>query len=274
MKMRVLGVAGMIALEATHISRAQTTLDCDIAEPAAIAIPAKPGDASDTVKHAYKLRDESIVFLGRLKVDADGAPRAYGPNNSGLDDLRNAGSPGRWVGVATDGPRCGPAGKPLVQSADDPAPGFYVSTTTMTNPAVKDCRKQRSYVDASSISYVALPPTVAIVEQSTDPAGRGNLVVVKALTDSNPSMAFQAERAPRFGFGEGSMTLVQKLGFDPNPRRGGSSLRNFVYLVLPDRMGFPTSEAQVEATTEAAFRKWGGKQRLKACQQLLLSVPR
>ena len=37
-----------------------------------------------------------------MTIDADGAPNAYHPDNTGLDDLANAGTPGRWEGLAKD----------------------------------------------------------------------------------------------------------------------------------------------------------------------------
>lgn len=95
----------------------------------------------DPAAKAYRLADGSIVFMGRLTVDADGAPKAYHPVGSkGLDALANGGEPGNWWALATDAvdargrPTCMSAGKPIVQGPDDPAPGFYVSRSTMTCP--------------------------------------------------------------------------------------------------------------------------------------------
>ena len=271
---RTLGCISVIALAMAEAPVARAAANCVLDQGATIVVPANPNNPRDTVKHAYKLADGSIAFLGSLEVDVDGAPKAYGPNNSGLDDLRNAGSPGKWFGVATDAPRCGPEGNPLVQSADDPAPGFYVSTTSVTNPAVHDCRKQRNFVDASSVPYVALPPALATIDRSRDANGRGNLVAIKPLKSSKSALAFQADQAPRYGIGEGSLALVRKLGLNPDPRRGGTSAREFVYLILAARMGFPKTADDVEHAAGAAFAEWGGTPRLEACQKALLSAPR
>ena len=236
----------------------------DVVHP--IVVPKNPRDKNDTVKHAYRLGDQSVVFLGRFDVDADGAPRAYGPNDSGLDFTRNAGSPGHWFGIATDAPGCGPKGRPLVQEANDPAPGFYVSTTAMTNPAVHDCRNPHNYVDASEIPYVALPPAISSVD-----AGGGSLVVI--ADGSNPQFALQADTAPAYGFGEGSIKLAQALGLNPNPRNGGVHERRFVYLVLRERGGFPASGNDVQATARAAFEAWGGVGRLQLCATAVRTAP-
>ncbi len=257
------GVASLLVSEA-QVAKAAT--DCLIDRDNPIIIPAH-GD--DTKQLAYRLSDGSIVFLGRFTIDADGAPKAYGPDDSGLDDLANAGESGNWYGLATDAPDCGPAGTPLVQGADDPAPGFYVSTTAMTNPAVHDCRKQSNYVDSSSIPYVALPPAIAKLDRN-----RGNLVVVEQLPGGSPQFGVQADVAPRDGLGEGSIDLAQRLGLKSDPRHGGTSKRKIVFVVLTDRMAFPANADEVNTNASAAFDKWGGQERLDACRQALLSAPR
>ena len=47
--------------------------------------------------------DDVLVFESRLRIDADGAPNAYGPaGTEPLDALANAGHPGNWWGIVTD----------------------------------------------------------------------------------------------------------------------------------------------------------------------------
>jgi hypothetical protein len=43
-----------------------------------------------------------FFFISGMTIDADGAPNAYNPDNTGLDDLDNAGAPGRWDGIVAD----------------------------------------------------------------------------------------------------------------------------------------------------------------------------
>ena len=71
-----------------------------------------------------RTREKALFFVAGMTIDADGSPRAYHPRGSppGLDFLANAGSPGNFFGIVTDR-----HGNPVVQSADDPAPGFFVS---------------------------------------------------------------------------------------------------------------------------------------------------
>jgi len=242
-------------------------IDCSIDRNSPIVIPAHA--KVDARKQAYRLPDGSILFLGSFTIDADGAPNAYGPDNRGLDDIANAGSPGNWYGLATDAQDCGPTGTPLHQSTNDPAPGFYVSTTSMTNPAVQDCRKQRNYVDSTSIPYVALPKAIAKLDKN-----RGNLVVIERLSGGSPEFAVLADGAPSYGFGEGSIELATRLGLNSDPRRGGTSQREIVFLEFTDRMGFPASADEVRSNSSAAFAKWGGEARLKVCRQVLSPPPR
>ena len=42
----------------------------------------------------------AFFYESGMTIDADGAPNAYHPDNTGLDDLANAGAPGRWEGLA------------------------------------------------------------------------------------------------------------------------------------------------------------------------------
>src|SRR5262252_6322375 len=80
----------------------------------------------------YTHTDDELGFFYKagLNVDADGSPHAYHPDGiSGLDYLGNAGRPGHWWALVTDDGK--PSGNPIIQTANDPAPGFYVSTTSL-----------------------------------------------------------------------------------------------------------------------------------------------
>ena len=246
---------------------AATSCDIDIDNP--IIIPANPKDRSDGQKRAYRMQDGSIAFLGSFAVDADGAPRAYGPRNTGLDITGNGGVPGDWWALATHAEDCGPSGQPLIQGQDDPAPGFFVSMTAMVNPAVRDCRKQRNYVDSATIPYVALPASIGTVRQN-----QGKIVAVAAINGGAPAFAGQADQAPRFGIGEGSIELARRLGLNPNPRNGGTKARELIFIVLNTRMGFPNSASDVDTAAAAAFAQWGGPDKLNSCIGSLLTAPR
>jgi hypothetical protein len=75
----------------------------------------------------YEHIGEAFVIRGGLRITADGSPRAYHRDPKlGLDFLANAGSTGRWGGLVTDS-----KGEPVVQGENDPAPGYYVSLTSL-----------------------------------------------------------------------------------------------------------------------------------------------
>ena len=61
----------------------------------------------------------ATMYRAKMYIDADGSPRAYGPNNSGLDYTANAGYPGNWWALVTDA-----SGNPILQGAADPYPGI------------------------------------------------------------------------------------------------------------------------------------------------------
>jgi len=218
--------------------------------------------------NAYELADGSVVFRGHLSIDADGSPRAYHPQSAlGQDRLGNGGVPGNWWAIATNRPDCGPSGTPIIQGAHDPAPGFYVSTTSLQRAGVS-CRSPSKYVDASTIPYVALSPAM----RGSFLASEGHLAIVRDTRTNHTAFAIFADGGPRTGRGEGSMALAQALGLNPDARHGGASARELVFLVLPAGIGFPTSRQQIEDAGHAAFRDWGDEQRLAACAVRLDAV--
>ena len=102
-----------------------------------LAAASQPGQPIKTV---YKLIGDHTVYdvasknvfivTSGLMIDADGAPKAYHKDSSkALDYLGNAGATGDWWALVTDNKKS--SGHPIVQTEDDPAPGFYVSMTAL-----------------------------------------------------------------------------------------------------------------------------------------------
>src|SRR5437879_8905391 len=111
------------------------------------------------------LQDDSSAFFyeSGLMIDADGAYHAYHPDNkSGLVYLGNAGKPGNWWALVTDNEK--PSGNPVVQSSSDPAPGFYISTTSLEDSSV-DREDPRRYVRAESVNFFVLPVILGFVSK-------------------------------------------------------------------------------------------------------------
>ncbi|MGH9688818.1 MAG: hypothetical protein ACRD5K_17185, partial [Candidatus Acidiferrales bacterium] len=104
----------------------------------------------------WQFRDtNAFFFTSGMTIDADGSPNAYNADNTGLDDLANAGAPGHWEGILQD-----KDGNPLVQGPGDPFPGYYISCTSLadwTKPPDDPAR----YVDATKIPYIVLPGEMA-----------------------------------------------------------------------------------------------------------------
>jgi hypothetical protein len=129
-------------------------------------------------------RTVALVFMTHMNVDFDGAPTAYGPpSKNPLDSLSNAGrfdGNTGYYGVAAvdpktrltnvwsppkkapDSVRVDPAfpdklGRcPVIQVSPDPAPGFYVSTTSRSSGKNSDPFTQLHYLDASAVPFHAL----------------------------------------------------------------------------------------------------------------------
>jgi hypothetical protein len=242
---------------------------CDLTR--SITVPPQP--ALDTkAKHAYGLKDGSAVFLGRLFIDADGAPKAYNVNDAvALDTLDNAGVPGNWWALATNAKDCGPTGKPILQGKGDPAPGYYVVLTSMVNPAINNCRRQASYVNAEKIPYVALSGKIRGFDYARN---QGALALVVNLKTKKRAFAVFADQAPDYGIGEGSIYLGKQLGYNASPKTGGTDQRQNMWVVFKDSMGFPKNPAAVQAAASKAFAKWGGDKRLGECLTKVKAAPR
>src|SRR5215467_14607340 len=102
--------------------------------------------------YAVAGKPTSFLFKADMAICADGSPRCYGPNNTGLDYTANGGTPGEdWWGGPTDS-----SGWPVVQRIYDPYPGLYVSATAHFNPAYPTDSPYR-YIDAESIPGIVLP---------------------------------------------------------------------------------------------------------------------
>jgi hypothetical protein len=194
----------------------------------------------------------AFFFTSGMTIDADGAPNAYNAENTGLDDIRNAGEPGHWEGILQD-----KNGNPLVQGRDDPFPGYYISCTSLadwTKPPTDPAR----FVDASKIPYVVLPEQVA----RESGARVGDMAVVVNLWNGNYSYAIFADIGT---LGEGSIALANNLGISSNARHGGTWW-GVLYLVFPGSGDHrPKTIDAIDLTTQKLLSQWGGVAQLNAC---------
>lgn len=197
----------------------------------------------------------AILFSAGMGVDADGSPRAYHPDDvSGLDALANAGHPGNWYGVVTVG------GVPVIQSASDPAPGYYVSQTSLVdgNYPVRDPRR---YVDAAKFPYVVVPGSLEVPRLAYG-VRVGDVAAV--IYGQRVAHAIIADSGPDGQCGEGSIRLADLLGINPDPRKGGVDT-GVSYVLFPGSgTGKPMEWKEMDGLADTRFSAWGGTARLDA----------
>ena len=176
-----------------------------------------------------------LRWTAGLAIDADGCPRAYHPSGwRGLDYLGNAGRPGRWWGIV-----CDSRGEPIVQGEGDPAPGFYVSPTSLCD-RTRHIHDPRRYVDSATVPYLAVPSDLIRLGVHL-----GDVALVTRGEKSTPAIV--ADVGPPDKLGEGSIALAEALGVPSDPRHGGCSSGVSVRLWRGSGTGWPREWGAVAA---------------------------
>jgi hypothetical protein len=252
-----LATAPLIAQNADQSGKQNVSAETRTAAPCSRALltnydPNK-GESFGHETPIWKIENGSaFMFQSGMTVDADGAPNAYNSDNTGLDDLANAGNEEHWDGILADYHN-----RPFVQDDDDPFPGYYISTTALYDWTKKQNDTSR-YVDASQIPYIVLPEDVA---EKTG-ARLGDFAVVTNLRNGKSVYAIFADLGT---LGEGSVALAEKLGLSPDARSGGTHT-GILYVVYPGSGSLnPESLEVINTQTERIFREWGGTEKLNAC---------
>ena len=207
----------------------------------------------------YTLNEDNSAFLyeAGMMIDADGAYHAYHPNGkSGLDFLGNAGKPGNWWALVTDNGH--PSGRPIIQNVSDPAPGYYISTTSLEDPK-SDRHDPRRYVDSEAINFVVLPGRLGLGVKL------GDLGVAIHPTTGSSAYAIYGDVGPAQKIGEASIALANALGIPSNPKSGGVG-HGVVYIIFPGTTeGWPLTQEDIDKKGIELFDKWGGMDRVKDC---------
>lgn len=206
-------------------------------------------------------------FRTRADMDVDGdganghkgrkpcyAPLSYGKPT--LDDLAMAGHPGNWWGVVTDNGQ--PNGTPLIQSANDPAPGAYISQTSYhlvgPNGERLDDNKPDKYLDSEVYPFIVLPLPCALLA--------GAEVVLGSMAFVRYTGAFSAalvgDKGPTRRIGEGSCKLCRNLGVNPSARNGGVDSINVWYYWHPGEPAIIAPQFIEGATNDTTFalQRW------------------
>lgn len=177
-----------------------------------------------------------------MQCDGDGANgqtggvACYGPHGvPSLDLLANAGHPGNWWGILTDNGQ--PNGNPVIQTAAQPAPGAYISTTSYQFARYPDgtpmpAHDVNRYLDAAAVDFIVVP-------SSFRKAVPG--IVLGCYCEANGVPAIVGDIGPSFG--EASIALCRK--FDPHASPRGSNIGQVTYRVWPGRAveGYPLIRA-------------------------------
>jgi hypothetical protein len=180
---------------------------------------------ADNLAYAYETAHKA--------VDADGAPNAYHPSDTGLDFLANAGYPSAtwWPEVLVPDPN---QPSKAFKQPSGPFAGFFVSMTSL--------RKQggnkfdpATYVDATKFPYVVLPTGFTELPHVARPGDVG----FATHLPSGLTTAFivgDSGGGSNAKLGEGSIALFAALGGqNPNPRNGsGVPTGKIQYIIFPN----------------------------------------
>ncbi|MFL5728227.1 MAG: glycoside hydrolase family 75 protein [Cytophagaceae bacterium] len=201
----------------------------------------------------WKLKNNPALFYeGGMKIDADGSPRAYHPENKGLDHNYNGGSGGHWWGVITND-----EGKPVIQGPEDPAPGYYVSCTSLTH-ADKDKYDPAKYINAEVVPYIVLPERLF----TKGNIKLGDFAAIVNKKNGKIAYAIFADIGPAGKLGEGSIALANNLGIDSSPKDGGAD-EDVIYIVFPGSgNGEPRDLEEIHSYGPKLLKQWGGQEQL------------
>lgn len=197
-------------------------------------------------------------FETKMSIDADGSPRAYHPQDKGLDKLEYAGRQGNWWALVTDNGQSN--GNPLIQQSGDPYPGYYISMTATVYRGFPDNSPAR-YIDAEKIPYFVLNQEVM---RSTS-TQKGDIGYVYNRRTKKGCYAIFGDVGGYGKLGEGSIYLAQQLGINANPRTGGQD-SEVVYMVFPfSGNGAARSLPEINAIGEKLMKKSDGFTFIKTC---------
>ncbi len=209
--------------------------------------------------NVFKHSSGAYYYRAKFAIDADGSPRAYGPNDTGLDLNIHALTNGQWVGVVT-----GSDGQPIIQKQGDPYPGFFVSQTSLYDVRY-EITDPRRYVDAENIPYIVMPDTL----RSTMGAEIGDMAYVFNPATQKSSFAIFADTGPEKLLGEGSIYLAKALGIaNTSPRDGGLTGAVIQYIVFPKSgigNGKHRTIVEIEQVGMIELAKIGGAENILKC---------
>lgn len=172
----------------------------------------------------YK-NDKYLWFISKAAIDADGGIKTYGPNGIGMDYLANAGYPGNWWALVTSNGKT--SGTPIIQGPNDPAPGYYISMTSLQYPQYLRTDPRR-YVDSLNIPFYVLPAN----KYSSWGIKLGQKAILTNKANGKSCEAIFADAGPSTKIGEISIKAAELLGLPSNPKNGGTDSKIIEYKVI------------------------------------------
>lgn len=206
-----------------------------------------------------------FFVTSHMTIDADGAPNAYHPLNTGIDDLANAGFPsGGWRSILVEDP-ISPA-KPFVQTGGS-FKGYFVAKTTLEDKNLPVTDTSR-YVDSTSIPYIVFP---GAFHKMADTGTLGDLGIVRNLKNGKKSAFIVADLGPKNApLGEVSIRLSENLGgIGVNPRNGSGMPKGpFLYVLFPKTKStpsWPISTSTLNLQSNSLLNSIGGWANVLPC---------
>jgi len=200
-------------------------------------------------------------FVSKMAIDVDGAPRAYHPRDSRPPDNHTEALD--WLTSVSSQDLHGIQG----QNGIGPRPGFYVSGTSLENPAYPE-NDTRRYVDGETIPYIVL------VNPFPQPRGDrielGDCGMVIDLQSGRSSVGIFADVG--HAVGEDSLRLALNLGLDPTasdhpPKVSGYEERvDFLHIIFSNSKVLPPWHVNdIENMAREKFTRWGGIAQVRSC---------
>ena len=198
-------------------------------------------------KTVYDVESKNVfIVTSGLMIDADGSPHAYHQDNSkALDWLANAGKTGNWWALVTDNRK--KDGNPVIQSSTDPAPGYYVSTTSLQDNS-KSAENPERYINSETIPYIVLP------SKFSKDFKLGDIALVVNKKNNKRCFAIFADTGPANKIGEGSIFLAEQLGIKSNPKKGGTDAGIVYILIKKSGKNKVLTKEEIDATGNSKLK--------------------
>lgn len=240
----------------------------------------EPFSYADTVLLRQPGGTAYVFATSDIKIDADGAPNAYHPDDVQLDCTRGTGFKGLdcpanagygkrpsswWPSALLPDPEN--TARPYIQPPVNEFAGFFVSQTSLkdlTKPSTDPAR----YVDARHVPYLVFPGNFHRMKGT---GNMGDLGYAINLDNGKSSSFIVAEAGPTTAsLGEMSIALGKALGgANPNPRTGAGKPSGTILVVMfprsAARPSWPLSNKEIDARASKLLADIGGKERLSAC---------